>query len=216
MKKYILAWLLSIIWFIGFSNASTYNNETFSCDDNNWYEDEEIWGYYNSVCWPYQAYINSNICDWSLQVVDYDIYNEDEWWAGFYIYDSDQTNSIQAVFYNDWWEVSCDWTFDYDDWYFESYNIKSITFTSDWWFGVIEENSWNTPWDVVWTLLPWWKDALSWAVSWVSSTVNEFIPLVVYIWIWILSAIIWFVAIKWLINRIRSKSLWTFTSNRRK
>lgn len=59
-------------------------------------------------------------------------------------------------------------------------------------------------------LLPWWQQALSWVVSNLTNSVNEFIPLIVYIWIWIICALIWFVSIKRLINRFRSKTLSPF------
>lgn len=47
-------------------------------------------------------------------------------------------------------------------------------------------------------------------ISWLTNSMNEFIPYVAYIGLWILSVIIWFVAIKWLINRVRAKVLGTF------
>ena len=52
--------------------------------------------------------------------------------------------------------------------------------------------------------------SLSPVIEWLTSTINEFIPLVVYIWLGVLGAVIWFVAIKWLINRLRSKTLSPF------
>lgn len=59
-------------------------------------------------------------------------------------------------------------------------------------------------------LLPWWQQALSWVVSNLTNSVNEFIPLIVYIWIWIIFACIWFVSIKRLINWVRWKTLTPF------
>lgn len=58
------------------------------------------------------------------------------------------------------------------------------------------------------SLLPVWS--LTPVITNLWTTVSEFIPYIVYIWVWILGAIIWFVAIRWLINRIRSKTLSPF------
>lgn len=52
--------------------------------------------------------------------------------------------------------------------------------------------------------------SLSPVVNWLRNTILEFIPYIVYVWIWILSALIWFVAIKRLINRLRNKTLSPF------
>ena len=47
-------------------------------------------------------------------------------------------------------------------------------------------------------------------VSWLTNSVNEFIPYIAYVWIWLLTAIIWFVAIKRLINWVRAKIFSSF------
>ena len=65
-------------------------------------------------------------------------------------------------------------------------------------------------------LLSGWTTVFSGIISSLGSAVSEFIPYVVYIWIWLLGAIIWFVAIKRLINRVRAKIFGTFNSRRRK
>lgn len=48
------------------------------------------------------------------------------------------------------------------------------------------------------------------------STLTEFIPYVVYIGLGVLGAIIWFTAIRWLMNWTRAKVLGTFSSWRRR
>lgn len=53
-------------------------------------------------------------------------------------------------------------------------------------------------------------------VDWLENTIVEFIPYIVYIGLWVLSALLWFIAIKWLVNWTRSKSLWVFSSRRKK
>ena len=65
-------------------------------------------------------------------------------------------------------------------------------------------------------LLSGWTTVFSGIISSLGSAVSEFIPYVVYIWIWLLGAIIWFVAIKRLINRIRAKIFGTFNSRRKR
>ena len=47
-------------------------------------------------------------------------------------------------------------------------------------------------------------------ITGLTSSINEFVPYVVYIWIWVLGALIWFVAIKRLINRVRRKIFSSF------
>lgn len=74
---------------------------------------------------------------------------------------------------------------------------------------------WNS-WDSSWTLLPWWITTLDWLISSLKSVLYEFIPYLVYIGLGVLGAIIWFIAIKRLINRIRVKVLWTFSGGRRR
>ena len=76
------------------------------------------------------------------------------------------------------------------------------------------DNSW---WDNSWgSLLPWWESDLSWIITWLNSTINEFIPYLVYLGLWIITVIIWFVAIRWLVNRTQAKIRWTFSSWRRR
>lgn len=68
-----------------------------------------------------------------------------------------------------------------------------------WWDDLWWDNTW---WELIWQLSP--------VITWLSSAVVEIIPYIVYIWLWVLGAILWFVAIKLLINWIRSKVLSPF------
>ena len=52
--------------------------------------------------------------------------------------------------------------------------------------------------------------SLSPVITWLSNSLSEFIPYIVYIWLAILGATIWFVWIKWLIRWVRVKILWIF------
>ena len=58
--------------------------------------------------------------------------------------------------------------------------------------------------------------ALEPIITSLGSTLTEFIPYVVYVGLWVLGAVIWFVAIKWLMNWTRAKVLGTFSSGRRR
>ena len=49
-----------------------------------------------------------------------------------------------------------------------------------------------------------------------SGVMTEFIPYVVYIGLGVLGAVIWFTAIRWLMNWTRAKVLGTFSSGRRR
>lgn len=49
-----------------------------------------------------------------------------------------------------------------------------------------------------------------------SGTLTEFIPYVVYVGLGVLGAVIWFVAIKWLMNWTRAKVLGTFSWGKRR
>lgn len=43
------------------------------------------------------------------------------------------------------------------------------------------------------------------ALDGLKSVMMEFIPYVAYIWLWIIVACLWFVAIRWLVNWVRAK-----------
>lgn len=58
--------------------------------------------------------------------------------------------------------------------------------------------------------------ALAPIVTSLQTTLSEFIPYVVYVWLGVLWAVIWFVAIKWLMNWTRAKVLGTFSSWKRR
>lgn len=58
--------------------------------------------------------------------------------------------------------------------------------------------------------------ALQPIITSLGDTLTEFIPYVVYVWLGVLGAVIWFVAIKWLMNWTRAKVLWTFSSGKRR
>lgn len=65
-------------------------------------------------------------------------------------------------------------------------------------------------------ILSGWTTALQPIITSLSTTLTEFIPYVVYVGLGVLGAVIWFVAIKWLMNWTRAKVLWTFSSGKRR
>ena len=52
------------------------------------------------------------------------------------------------------------------------------------------------------------------AINWLKDVVYEVIPYVVYIWIWLLLSIIWFYAVRWLVNWLWWKINSYFNSKR--
>lgn len=97
---------------------------------------------------------------------------------------------------------SCNDNWDYlesDNDYWQCYAEYLPWWDNTWWDDTWWDNTW---WELIWQLSP--------VITWLSSAVVEIIPYIVYIWLWVLGAILWFVAIKWLINWIRSKILSPF------
>ena len=56
--------------------------------------------------------------------------------------------------------------------------------------------------------------ALTPAIDWLHETVKQLIPLVVYLWIWILVVTLWFIAIRWLVNWMSNWIKSKFSSKR--
>ena len=69
---------------------------------------------------------------------------------------------------------------------------------------------------VVVMILSWGTQEFDGIITSLETTMSEFIPYVVYVGLWVLGAIIWFVAVKWLMNWVRAKVLWTFSWGRRR
>lgn len=55
------------------------------------------------------------------------------------------------------------------------------------------------------TLLPNGTADLDQVIDWLEWVMSEFIPYVAYVGLWIIVAVLWFVAIRWLVNWVRSK-----------
>lgn len=181
MKKLILTSLLWIIWLIWFSSA----DYTFTSS----------WMGYEYIYTPERVTI------WD----DFDITNIKSFSCPYYecvfymLLDGDSDYSCQ-VFYKDW-EFSypknnCPaWNY-YIRGVDESENaFDSITFWSS-------AGGWDIEW---WQIIENWTDAFSPIITSVFSIMWEFIPYVVYVWIWVLLVSLWFVAVKWLMNWLTSK-----------
>lgn len=210
MKKYLLSLLVVWLSFIWFSNWYTFecnfNNSIGTCTPTtitydsinnstntiNWNPNAEYTFYYKNIddsSYTIKFECTNNICT-NTSNFDYDDLLE---------YDF---NFMQAICVEPW-----------NDW------VASNDFCNQkWWWNEWWNTWWNTWWNEWWN--EWWDSELIWQLSpvitWLENSINEFIPYVVYVWLGVLGVIIWFVAIKRLINRTRSKSLWVFSSRRRR
>ena len=79
-----------------------------------------------------------------------------------------------------------------DDDYFQTWaNINGDTMVSVNWYvysssSPITYSSSSGGWSSSWSILPDWVWNLSWIISSLSTTLNEFIPYLVYVWLWII------------------------------
>ena len=210
MKKYLLSLLVVWISIIWFSNAWTITclvweeidecKYSLVCDENinisqsfstedfvvNWY-DQEMWGLY--VKYGRWAYFNEG---WGITTE--------------YTYKWDITFNSSVSWFEDY---ICEW------------DVSTITLSNQY-VSVITNDPWDDPWDNPWwwdigwssSSVIWWYSALTPAIDWLRGTVYEIIPYVVYIWIWVLIAVIWFYAIRWLVNWIWWKVKSNFSSKR--
>lgn len=194
MKKYLLTALLWVFGLVGFTNATEY---TFTC----WW-----W-----TCEP-SSFTPTTTFSYSSDLIDYTCSNTK---CEIEIYSSDSSYYCDFLKNSNWFSLTSDvdlcvfdssltYSVAYDMNPFASFTITEPTPSSGLW------DSDSSP------LLSGWTTVFSGIISSLGSAVSEFIPYVAYIWIWLLGAIIWFVAIKRLINRIRAKIFGTFNSRRRK
>lgn len=192
MKKYLLSLLIVWLSFIWFSSAV-------------------------NVSWNWSSY-SPNLVHFNWWWIFRENFscNEELNCCMLNVLDSSNSFVCQVSYCNDEWDFfGCDVELEWDyyliydpihdfNWPFTLISISSAT--SVWW--------WNEWWN------DWWDSELIWQLSpvitWLENSINEFIPYVVYIWLGVLGVIIWFVAIKWLINWVRRQSFWVFSSRKRK
>lgn len=194
MKKFLLTSLLWLFVFVGFTNADSY---TFVWDLENY-------TYSPGTFTPNSSFTYSN--DIANDIVDY-ICNSTECDINF---DDTENGTYCEIWYSErfWsmWDCNFIWWKTYEvivaDWYaFDSFtfNINSSS------------GGWSSSW-----ILSGWSSAFNGLLWSVWNTIQEFIPYVIQISLWIIMAIIWFVAIKRLMYWIRAKVLWTFSSRKRR
>lgn len=199
MKKYLLTALLWVFAFIGFASADSvwnFSSSTNICQksssdlfgDNIFFDelvvcegeidlDSNIYFCISTDNVPYtQTLITSET---HIDVENYCFSSPmyDGWGWGNMVYsDENPSNAI--------------------DWYFYFSN-SPITYSSS--------SAWWDSSSSVWTLLPNGKDDLTPILNWFKGTMLEFIPYIAYIWLWIIVATLWFIAIRWLVNWVRAK-----------
>lgn len=201
MKKYLLTALLWVFAFVGFTNASNY---TFTSEDKTEYS-------------PSSVTFDNSFTLSSSSVVSF-VANEQGYNVLIICPSSDTNQNLCCILSSsDDWETFSDNSLCTFEWWVEYFliwsdwdNFSSITI-SDWQnsSGGSDSSS-NTP------LLSGWTTVFSWIISSLWSVMSEFIPYVAFVGLWLLGAIIGFVAIKRLVNRIRAKILWTFSGWRRR
>lgn len=194
IKLLLLWWIFTLIWIFNFSSAINFTPN----NSNDWYIPSEL-----VVESPFDlmSSLGSYSCNYNTCYMS--------------IHDSEYTVvDINITYYSDWDYISCN---DYGGWYCYDWTlIPAWTYEVGWYE--------NETFDLITINLPtsWWWDDIwveSWLVSIVSNlntTISEFIPYVVYIGLWILSVIVWFYAIKWLLRFVKWSSLSVFSSRKRK
>lgn len=198
MKKYLFT---ALLWVFALFGAFA------SADSVDWFNSS------SSIC--SESFSNS---EWEGYYSDCGVVNMDSYYACINV--SENFIPLQW-FYSNWTA----WVIDSSNYCFSSsleWGDKSFTFDSDsevsWTIYIssspITYNSSSDSWN--WGLVENWTWTFSWIITSLWTTISEFIPYVVYLWVWILGALIWFVAVKRLMNRIRRKVLWTFSNWRRR
>lgn len=212
MKKYILGSLLWVFALFGaFASAESF---TFNSSQG---------AYENSV--DYSDYFTTQW--WFINFTNFDVWdNWESHWYAFEIQDSESQTlcCIEKDINVDWvspelracaWYSTCQW-YEISAWTYKATSTDEVFDSVSFTISATPPSAWWDDWDNSWSLLPWGENDLSWIISWLSNTINEFIPYLVYLGLWIITALIWFVAIRWLINRTSSKVRWTFSSWRRR
>lgn len=213
MKKYLLTALLWLFGLVSFASAEII---TFNYSESDWAYNPS---YYNN-----SSEVQLSLSYWDCVASDPEMGAS----CGFSFIDN-QNNHIWDIYYEEWrFYYNDTWIYNSEDivftlpawdygiespqgfWYSTiTFNVSSVSGGDDWtWW-----DSWNWTWDI---LLPWWEWSLSWIITWLNSTITEFIPYLVYLWLWIITVVIWFVAIRWLVNRTQAKIRWSFSSWRRR
>ena len=204
MKKYLLTALLWVFGLVSFASASsmsfTYDGWDSRSYTPNWFV----------------LVSDSSFSSDNLSTTD----SCDNWCSiGFYLDEDYDYSSMSSCYFEIYWDsidaYDCEnitaWTYYISNVGGGEMPPSNFTLISD---DIISIS--NDSWDSSWSLLPWWEWSLSWIIAWLDSTITEFIPYLVYLGLWIITVIIWFVAIRWFVNRTQAKIRWTFSSWRRR
>lgn len=209
MKKILLSSLLGLFGLVGFSNAvdytfgavdptSSYNPNSFTVSSDSVIESVSTteFGTYGAIC----VCKSNSSCGYDWESIGGIDTNSDT--LCFFETDSNSdtcTNkNIPA------------WTYYVNNCEDMSFNTVVLSIPGG------SSGGWDINEDDSDSLLIWWVSALNPIISSLQNTFLEFIPYIVYIWLWILGAVIWFFAIRWLVNWVRAKVYWTFSSWRRR
>lgn len=201
IKKYLLTALLWVFGFVG-AFASADNITTITSDWSSYIPTTIT---FNSDYVITEGIVSSVSCDseCNITIINPSVNNYDcsidYYWAG-----TDDDGSFEWYIPNN--HNQCNFT----AWTYDVYKQEWTNYFNSISFVVPSSDSWN------WGLVENWTWTFSWIITSLWTTVSEFIPYVVYLWVWILGALIWFVAVKRLMNRIRRKVLWTFSNWRRR
>lgn len=216
--KFLLI-LLAVFWlFIAQTNADYYSPNSFNVEDIFWEESIVIYNdryFWPSVNWEEVYPINfqcwaENCCiaNISSQKDSFTLeYCEDIWLI---------LNNEECTFDEERWQRICilEWNTNIT---YTSNNDNNTAFEYFELRIAMQDEQYRITWIIELEWWEWWdnswNDLISSAwviINWLENTVNEVIPYVVYIWLWILGLIIWFVAIRWLINFIRNNILTPF------
>ena len=222
LKTLLLWWIFTLLWILNYSSAwsltltsnwssyspSSYTFSNLTTFDVDTYE-------CNSMDCTLDLYSNSEyFCSISYVVEDTcnDCSEDDE--------DCLQNCSVDSHFENscnEWQDWLPDWyiTFHWQpSWLFDEIVFSFYWDGSSWggdnWWG---DNWWGDTWG---SLIASWVAVFSPVINWLNDSFGEFLPYIVYIAFGVLGAVIWFVAIRWLINRLRAKVFGSFSSWRRK
>lgn len=201
MKKYFL-WLLAIPFsLIAFSNAVSITCEDWDCTPS----EIEVWP------WICNNWITNFVFNWNVEC-------EDEFcYLSFF---NSQNNQFSVAFLN--WELDLENSLCMFEWnnsktftLIDSLNILNLNWltlnwwSNTWWWDWWDDNTWSWDDNTWWWVISDWFWSFTPVITWVKDTIFQLIPLVVFIWIWVLIVTLWFFAIRWLVNWI----VWKINSN---
>ena len=187
MKRYLLSLLVVWLTFIGFSNAQFTYDELIE----------------QSFSIAHSRFVVLPVVDWDL-TISLDTPNVGCVWL------LKSNGSSQPPDPYCW--KGCVLSRDY----IVNNNVKYLFFSQydAPWCDSISSASWKFIYNRKSDLVP--VSELSPIINWLENSISEFIPYVVYVSLWILGAVIWFYAIKWLLRFVKWSSLSVFSSRKRK